>query len=350
MSTALDVVAILVKQGVLSEEQAEKVRRGVRASAQTTEQAVIQLGFANEVQIAQAIAAHAGLAYVKINPLDLDLDVVTKALSGPFARKHGLVAISKSDGRRSRSPCTIRFAAFPDRRHPRVTGLDVERVVATRSDVEAINRGFYDLKTSLKTAEKQLTARPASDRRPRQPGVSVQRVEGARSGRRARGQGARPHPELRVRAARVRHPLRAEARRSRWCACASTACCTTSSSIPKIVYQAIVSRIKLLSGCNLAEKRRPQDGRIKREQGGREVELRVSTMPTAFGEKAVLRIFDPDVLLQARGPARASRRRAADVPRVHRAPTRHHPGHRPHRQRARRPRSIRRSSIWRSRR
>jgi general secretion pathway protein E len=60
----------------------------------------------------------------------------------------------------------------------------------------------------------------------------------------------------------------------------------------------VVSRIKLLSGCNLAEKRRPQDGRIKRDQGGREVELRVSTMPTAFGEKAVLRIFDPDILLK----------------------------------------------------
>ena len=68
--------------------------------------------------------------------------------------------------------------------------------------------------------------------------------------------------------------------------------------IPKIVYEAVVSRIKLLSGANLAEKRRPQDGRIKRERGGREVELRVSTMPTAFGEKAVLRIFDPDILLK----------------------------------------------------
>jgi general secretion pathway protein E len=68
--------------------------------------------------------------------------------------------------------------------------------------------------------------------------------------------------------------------------------------IPRIVYEAVVSRVKLLSGCNLAEKRRPQDGRIKREQGGREIELRVSTMPTAFGEKAVLRIFDPDILLK----------------------------------------------------
>jgi general secretion pathway protein E len=68
--------------------------------------------------------------------------------------------------------------------------------------------------------------------------------------------------------------------------------------IPKIVYQALLSRVKLLSGCNIAEKRRPQDGRMKRDQSGREIELRVSTMPTAFGEKAVLRIFDPDILLK----------------------------------------------------
>jgi general secretion pathway protein E len=68
--------------------------------------------------------------------------------------------------------------------------------------------------------------------------------------------------------------------------------------IPKIVYQAVISRIKLLSGCNIAEKRRPQDGRIKRDNGGKEIELRVSTMPTAFGEKAVLRIFDPDILVK----------------------------------------------------
>jgi general secretion pathway protein E len=60
----------------------------------------------------------------------------------------------------------------------------------------------------------------------------------------------------------------------------------------------VVSRIKLLSGLNLAEKRRPQDGRIKRDQGGREIELRVSTMPTAFGEKCVMRIFDPELVLK----------------------------------------------------
>jgi hypothetical protein len=76
--------------------QTERVRRARRGNSLTSEQAVIQMGFLNEVQIAQALAAEADLPYVKINPLDLDLDLVTKALSGPFARRHGMVAISKT--------------------------------------------------------------------------------------------------------------------------------------------------------------------------------------------------------------------------------------------------------------
>ncbi len=65
--------------------------------------------------------------------------------------------------------------------------------------------------------------------------------------------------------------------------------------LPPAVMTAVVSRIKVLGRMDLAERRRPQDGRIKtRSPGGREVEMRLSTMPTAFGEKCVMRIFDPD--------------------------------------------------------
>jgi general secretion pathway protein E len=68
--------------------------------------------------------------------------------------------------------------------------------------------------------------------------------------------------------------------------------------MPKLVHQAVVSRIKTMSRLDIAEKRRPQDGRVKTTRGGREVELRVSSLPVAFGEKVVMRIFDPQVLLQ----------------------------------------------------
>jgi general secretion pathway protein E len=290
-----DVVSALVGARTINAEQAERVRRATKLNGLSEEQTVLQLGFVNEVQIAQALAARAGLPYVKINPLDLDLDVVTKAIAGPFARRHGMVAIAKTQER-----ITIAvhdpFAPFPFEDVRRVTGLEVDRVVATRSDVESVNKGFYDLKSSLKHAEKQLTESriatvdlgnqeflsKATDLDPAAAPVvrALDHILAYAFEQRASDIHFEPKRGLtlvRLRIDGVLHDVHV---------------------IPKIVYEAVVSRIKLLSGANLAEKRRPQDGRIKREQGGKEVELRVSTMPTAFGEKAVLRIFDPDILLK----------------------------------------------------
>ena len=69
--------------------------------------------------------------------------------------------------------------------------------------------------------------------------------------------------------------------------------------LPMPVMTAVTARVKILGRMDLAEKRRPQDGRIKtRSASGREVELRLSTMPTAFGEKVVMRIFDPDIVVK----------------------------------------------------
>lgn len=69
--------------------------------------------------------------------------------------------------------------------------------------------------------------------------------------------------------------------------------------IPLSVMKAVTSRIKIIGRMDVAEKRRPQDGRLKtRMHDGKEIELRLSTMPTAFGEKLVMRIFDPEVLVK----------------------------------------------------
>ncbi|MGJ8687246.1 MAG: GspE/PulE family protein, partial [Spongiibacteraceae bacterium] len=70
--------------------------------------------------------------------------------------------------------------------------------------------------------------------------------------------------------------------------------------LPAAVLTAVVSRLKILGRMDVAEKRRPQDGRLKtKNAAGDEIELRLSTLPTAFGEKMVMRIFDPEVLLRS---------------------------------------------------
>ncbi|MBW2466614.1 MAG: type II/IV secretion system protein, partial [Deltaproteobacteria bacterium] len=72
----------------------------------------------------------------------------------------------------------------------------------------------------------------------------------------------------------------------------------TIYNLPKVVHPAIVSRVKTLSRLDIAEKRRPQDGRIKVSQDKKDAEIRVSTIPVAFGEKVVMRILDPDIIFQ----------------------------------------------------
>ena len=293
-----DLLQVLVFRKTLTREQAERVRRQARSTGATIVQTVQDLGLATEAQISEAVAGFANLRFVSLNPLELDLDVVTGALSGPFARKHGLVAIAKDDEKLTVAVHDP-FAPFPADDIKRVTGLRaIEKVVATRSDIDALNKGFYELKTSLKTAEKQLSARalPAFELGNQEfLSAEVEELDPAAGpvvkaldhllgyAFEQRASDIHFEPKRNVTLVRLRidgmlHDVHV---------------------VPKIVYQALVSRIKLLSGCNIAEKRRPQDGRIKRDQGGHEIELRVSTMPTAFGEKAVLRIFDPDVLLKS---------------------------------------------------
>src|SRR3954469_3253762 len=289
---------ILVFRHTLTREQAERVRRQARSAGATVVDTVQQLGLATEAQIAEAVAGFANLRYVKLNPLELDLDVVTGALSGPFSRRHGMVAIAKTDEKLTiavQDP----FAPFPVDDIRRSTGLRViERVVATQSDIEAIIKSFYELGSSLKTAEKQLSAQWL-------PALNIGNQEYLSSEDQELDPAAAPVVKALDHLLSYAFEQRAsdihfEPKRSvTLVRLRIDGMLHDVHVVPKVVYQALVSRIKLLSGCNIAEKRKPQDGRIKRDQNGREIELRVSTMPTAFGEKAVLRIFDPDVLVKS---------------------------------------------------
>ena len=74
---------MLVFCKLLTPDQIEPIRRTAKVKALSVEQTIVSLGIATEVQIAEALARYSGLRFVKINPLDLDLDVVTTALSGP---------------------------------------------------------------------------------------------------------------------------------------------------------------------------------------------------------------------------------------------------------------------------
>jgi general secretion pathway protein E len=246
-----------------------------------------------EDAITELVAKQACLPFVKIDPLKLNPEIVTQILPRAFARRSISVPIDRTENTLTLAvadPYNIEVVENVER-----MGYKLQRVVAPKTDILKIITEFYGFRSSLAAAAKEMSA--TVDLGNLEQFVKMKSVTEIEATDRhvvnaveflfryAFDQRASDiHIEPKREASEVR--LRIDGM------------LTTINKIPKVVHPAFVSRIKMLSRMDIAEKRRPQDGRIKTEYKSREVELRVSTMPTAFGENIVIRIFDPDILLQ----------------------------------------------------
>ena len=248
-----------------------------------------------EEVIGEVIARDAGMPFEHLDPLKLDFAFVTKMISGPFAERNSVVPLVMEDGMLKIAVANP-YATEVMEQLPRITGQRVKPVVATHADIRKIASEFWGFRSSMKAAaadlggaavdignlEQFIKGRGAAEIDPTEKPVvqAVQYLFNYAFEQRASDIHIEPKRDIsqvRLRIDGVLHDI---------------------YTLPKVVHAAVVSRIKLLSRMDIAEKRRPQDGRIKTTFGTKEVELRVSSLPVAFGEKLVLRIFDPDVLLK----------------------------------------------------
>lgn len=247
-----------------------------------------------EIEIAQALAADAGLPYVRIDNLSLDADLIESKMSRPFARRHRMLPLSVAGGK-LKVACANPYDMEGLDSFRRIADRELELVVASEPEILKAITEFYGLRHSVKRAERDLTQ-----------GIDIGNLEQlVRMKSETEIESSDQHVVNAVefmlqhafdsRASDVHiEPKRGESLiRFR-----IDGVLHDIQRLPGVVHKAVVSRIKTMSRLDIAEKRRPQDGRIKANRGGREVELRVSTLPVAFGEKAVLRIFDPQVLTQ----------------------------------------------------
>lgn len=253
-----------------------------------------ETSFITEEVIMKEIAKHLGMPFLKIDPLKLDSDIITKIISRPYAVKHQLVPINLSGN-------SLTIATSNPFEREGVDGIiqskkyDIVMVISTKADIMKLITEFYGFKSSIAAANLELSSqidlgnleqyvklKSISDL-----GASDQHIINAVEyllhyayAQRASDihiEPKRDHCLLRLRIDGILHNIH---------------------KMPKAVHPAFISRIKTLARMDIAEKRRPQDGRIKTDQDGKEVELRVSTLPVSFGEKIVIRIFDPSILMQ----------------------------------------------------
>jgi general secretion pathway protein E len=306
---------ILVRQGHVSAEQAELIVKEARSVPQRvrSSQAYEQRAFGYEVVtglqladakspsdqvgdnlIGQAIAREARLPFVRIDVLSLDADLIESRMSRPFARRHRMLPLAMQGGK-LRVACANPFDLEAIDSFKRLAGRDIELVVATEPDILRAITDFYGLRHSVNRAEHDL-----------QTGVDLGNLEQlVRMKSESEIESSDQHVVNAVefmlqhafenRASDIHIEPKREKSLIRF---RIDGVLHDIQTMPAIVHKAVISRIKTMSRLDIAEKRRPQDGRVKTTRAGREVELRVSTLPVAFGEKVVMRIFDPQVLLQ----------------------------------------------------
>jgi general secretion pathway protein E len=248
-------------------------------------------------QLCAWLAARAGLPLLRIDPLKVDIGRVSDLVSLHYAEAHRILPVAAdADSVTIATAEPFDLAWKPELE--RMLRRSIEVVVANPLDIARYAAEFFNLARSVRQAQKNGATAAGTVNQ------FEQLVELGRSGRafdandagivqvvdwlwlyafeqRASDIHLEPRRELGVVRFRIDGVLQ------------------TVYQVPPAVMNAMTSRIKLLGRMDVVEKRRPQDGRVKtRRPSGDEVELRLSTLPTAFGEKLVMRIFDPDVVLR----------------------------------------------------
>ena len=241
------------------------------------------------------------IPYKKLDPLELDMETVTKTIPRSFAINHLILPFELQDG-------VLSVVTYhPDNRHvlediEKVNQVRVKPFLSTRSDITKIQAEFFGFQSSITAAESQFGASGTSTTvdignleqyvrlsSSRELSSTDQHIKSAVNHlfsyaleQRASDIHIEPKRDICMVRFRIDGILH------------------TIYKLPKAVHSAITSRIKSLARLDIAEKRRPQDGRIKigRRHDEAEAEIRVSTIPVAFGEKTVMRILNPEVIFQ----------------------------------------------------
>ncbi len=248
--------------------------------------------------LTQWLAGKAGLPYFHIDPLRVDFTRVVDVMSSSYASTYSILPVAIS-GAEVTIATSEPFQTGWEREIEQITKKAVKRVVANPVDVARYTTEFYKLAQQVKDAARAGGAAPlvSSFEQLVELGGKVEANDAHvvhivdwllqyAFDQRASDIHLEPRREVGIARFRIDGVLH------------------QVYQVPSGVMSAMTSRIKLLGRMDVVEKRRPQDGRIKTKiasgtNAGREVEIRLSTLPTAFGEKLVMRIFDPEVVVRS---------------------------------------------------
>ncbi len=269
------VLQLLRERGYVNAEQLEVASQSMREGNETTLDVLVASAVVSEDDVLGVIADQFGLKYVSIDPSAMDPEV-GKTLDAELAHKYGVVPVMKeADTLTVALSDPMGFDAVDSLRYV-LHGLDVQAVLAPAAEVKAAMEKLYP------TGADDVVARSddgfGDDESSNGDDAPVIRLCSLLLSNAIKMKASDIHLEPMEKEFRVRYRIDGALRKM--------------DSPPKRLQGAILSRFKIMSKIKISEKRIPQDGRIQINVGGRDLDLRVSTVPTNHGESIVMRILD----------------------------------------------------------
>ncbi|MCZ6853017.1 MAG: GspE/PulE family protein, partial [Gammaproteobacteria bacterium] len=298
----------LVQDGFITKRQAEDILIAPRTKKELTQhpmELVASREYENQnnpghvldlESMTEWMCEKSGQTYLHIEPLKVNVNAVTEVMSYAFAQRHNILAVEVTDDEVVVASAQPHMYQWEGMLTQTLRGRKIRRVVCNPGDLSRYTLEWYTMARSVANAERagfetsgvanfEQMLELGSLKSPEANDAHVVNIVDwllqYAYEQRASDIHIEPRREvglIRFRIDGVLHHV---------------------YELPPAVNAAVTSRLKILGRMDVAEKRRPQDGRVKTKNvDGEEIELRLSTLPTAFGEKMVLRIFDPDVLLR----------------------------------------------------
>jgi len=292
MAKKLDFAEILIRQGIISADQYAEAKRVARTSGKKVHDQLVVLGYATEVEVMKAMAKEHGLEFIDLNEVVIPPSIV-ELVPESVARENSVLPMAEEDGSLKvivSDPSDLE--AFDKLRF--ILNRNIDIALAPRSAIqEAINRHYGQTEdqsadsmlqeftdTAIDFTETEQETGSGSDEVIDETSAPIVRLVQLIITEAVQLRASDIHVEPFEDRVRIRYRI--------------DGVLVERDSPPRRLLGALLSRLKILANIDIAERRRPQDGRIKVTVGDKQLDLRVSILPTNHGQSCVMRVLDKD--------------------------------------------------------
>lgn len=291
----VELANVLLRQGLISQKDLEKAEEYQRENGGTLSEVLVELKLVKEEQVVIGLAQQLGIPHMKLSHYILDPKVM-EIIPARVARKEKVVPLSRSGNTLTIATADPLNVLMIDNLRA-ITRCNIQTIVSTPSEINEVIGDYYStmatggLDELIEESESEDPVEVVKDAEFVNLDKLIREAEEAPIirlvnlilSRAIKERASDVHIEPFERKVQVRYRI--------------DGVLSPVTTLPKKVQNAVVSRIKIISELNIAERRLPQDGRFRVKARQRDVDFRVSTIPTRFGEKVVLRLLDKAQLI-----------------------------------------------------